>query len=383
MKTKYRWSEDLLPIMLLLVLFSHGPFSLFKLLGLQYAFDGPLLLIVLFSQKWLILKKKDIPLYVGYAIYSIQFLGQKEYSYFLGVLFAIFLVVAIQNLSEKTVNKFCDLYIYFWVLISLQILVFAYLFATGVINLNDLEIDIDNKMYGLSLYFGKVSLGGFLPFSEAPVRFISYFKEPSNMVVFQIFFLLLAIYRKKYFALTFVYITALVLSYSLNLYVYLVIYFCFYLSYGFVKNYLVLFVGFIIILWLVLISEIPTYASIFIKFLTGMNNSGLIRATFYENNYGNFTLFGSRAAYPVGILFDLAYIGLIPLIGFLIIFTRKFFIPRHCLYNCAVYSYFLAMLLVQYYGAVGLTFVVFIGVLYKISKLHQVAPHYIAPEINS
>ena len=59
MKTKYRWSEDLLPIMLLLVLFSHGPFSLFKWLGLQYAFDGPLLLIVLFSQKWLIFKKDD------------------------------------------------------------------------------------------------------------------------------------------------------------------------------------------------------------------------------------------------------------------------------------------------------------------------------------
>jgi hypothetical protein len=379
MKTKFRWSNDFFPIFLILVLFAHGPFLLFKWIGLQYAFDVPLLLVILLSNKWVIFKKKDIPLYIGFAIYSIQFLGQKEYSYFIGVLFAIMLVVVLQNLSKKAFNRFCDLYIYVWVLISLHILLSACLFAYGVLNLNDLKVGIDHTMRSLTLYFGTVAPDGFIPFPAEPVRFVSYFKEPSNMVVFQIFFMLLAIYRKKYFALTFVYITALVLSYSLNLYVYLVIYFCFYLSYGFVKNYLFLFVGFIIILWLVLISEIPTYASIFIKFLTGMNNSGLIRATFYEINYGNFTLFGGSSPYPVGILFDLAYIGLIPLIGFLIIFTRKFFIPRHCLYNCAVYSYFLAMLLVQYYGSVGLTFVVFIGVLYKISKLHQVAPHYITP----
>jgi hypothetical protein len=374
MKETKTWIDYFFPILLLGVFFSHGPFLLMKWLDLKYLFDIPLLLLIIFSNKLYSIKKKDIPLYVGFIIYSISFLGQEEYVYFLGVLFGVLMVIVIQNINKYSFNKFCDFYIYFWVFLSLHIVLTCYLFVTGAVSVEDLSTGPEHIMSELTLYFGSVSMGGIIPFPEAPIRFKSYFKEPSNMVVFQIFFMLLTIYRQRYAAMVFVFIIALALSYSLNLFVFLAILIGYFISYFLVRNHKILLLGYLLILWLILASGITIYFVEFVEYVTGQRTSGSIRATFYTNAYGEFTVFGSRLSNPVGMLFDFTYIGIIPFLGIVLIFSRKLHIPRNTFYNCSMYSFLLSMLLVQYYGAVGFTLVIFLGVLYKISKLSHALP---------
>ena len=354
--------------------FSHGPFLLLKWFNLTFVSDLLLLLVIFLSKKCLTIKKNDMIVYICLVGYSTGFLVKGLYTSFVGLLFAIFLMVIIQNLSVRTFNRICDLYIYIWLFLSLQIFVLYILLVTNVININKVFYMGHNNMSELSIYFGSVLNGGDLPFLSRPLRFTSYFPEPSATVVYIIMSLLMALYRQKYVALVIVFIASIVFIQSFSLYFFLGIFFCFILSCKLLNNVRLVYVGLIFFGLLLIFSNLADDIVRSANLIFNQKSSGIIRLEASVKGFSDISLFGSGLLKPVGMIFDLSYIGLIPMTCLMFVLMRNFCIYRMA-YDCAVYSFFLSILMIQYYGLQSFALVIFLGLFHKISKLSRPVSH--------
>jgi hypothetical protein len=356
------------PLMLLITIFAHGPFLLFKQLNIVLVIDALLLAVAILSKNRFVFKKKDILVYICLLGYSIGYLFKENYSSFIGILFGIILTVIIQNQNLKKVNKICDLYINIIIIICLQIFVLYILIFIKFLDISDLYTnDFD---FAWSSIFGSVIYGGNTPFINPSLRFVSYFPEPSSSVVYFIIFLLFTLYRKRYTALLFGNMVAILLIQSFSMYFFLIIYMSFIIVYKLVKNIRIVFLGFILMGVFLILTNLAVDVLELVNFLISGNRSGYVRLDDSIASFSKITLFGGKIQSPVGMLFDIGYIGLIPIICLMVILMKKLYI-RDFYYDCALYSFFISILLLQYYGFETFSLVVFLGLIIRISRISR------------